>query len=96
MNVELHPYENGYNSNYMYATFKVLDVGDTYTVCFKENGPCNASDFISNPSGGDFSGDYIGGEDPREYSLPYDGERTGHWPSQYDEENPEKNICFCG
>lgn len=94
MSVELHPYESGYNSNYMYATFKVLDVGDTYTVCFKENGPCNSSDFISNPSGGDFSGDYIGGDDPREYSLPYDGERTGHWSSQYDEENPEKTFVF--
>ena len=84
---------SAYNTNFIYVTLSVVDVGDTYTVCIKEDGKgeCSDSDFRGKSNGEPFSGDY-NGRNPSTATLTFDGVNLAGWSSTYSEENPNKLL----
>ena len=82
-----------YNTNFIYVTLSVVDIGDTYTVCVKEagKGECSASDFKGKSNGEPFSGDY-NGRNPSVATYTFDGVELAGWSANYQEENPNKSL----
>ena len=78
--------DTGYNSYTFRTYFKVIDVGDTYSVCVTDQNECSDEQYVVMNDGSPFVGD------GQEYSIVTDGHAEYGWSDQYQDSEPNKHL----